>query len=160
MTDGKTKYLLKAFSVIQCFEIIFFRQKYQYEINFINFNDWVPLVRRGLQALVYISRTSINILGAVTSLHIFLTKPVKGITIFLFVPKDSYVSLLTPWTDYRRLMTSSVDTKDIPIYLTSCLMSHIPIHKLFTCLSPSPKYVRISTTSWTNLSSALRYNPF
>jgi len=65
---------------------------YQYEISSTLMTRQPPLphaVRLCLIALVYISRTSINILGAVTSLHILLTKPAKGITMFQFVPQDS-----------------------------------------------------------------------
>jgi hypothetical protein len=94
MTDGRTKYPYTVFSVIQFFfiEIAFFRQKYQYEISSTLMTEHPPLppVRRCRLALVYISPTSINILGAVTSLHILITSP--GVTIFLLVPQDSLPS--------------------------------------------------------------------
>jgi hypothetical protein len=49
-----------------------------------------PLPRKALFASPVLYFTNlIVILGAVTSLHMFLTKPVKSITIFLFVPQDS-----------------------------------------------------------------------
>lgn len=75
---------------------MFLKHKLQYEMSSALMTE--P-VRRSLLALLYISRTSINISGAVTSLHIILTKPAKDITIFLLslkIVSDSYDSLLTP----------------------------------------------------------------